>query len=868
MIACDDNGNHAVLVEHDNSDSYALAVDWIHGLLFWADFELNNLRKINVMDLNTKQRKVLFKNLVRPEFIAVDPSKGLIFWSDRGRIERASMDGNDRMTIANSSSSFRIALDIFNERVYLIYSKTIASVDYNGNDWRTILLSDTHIKQPMSLAMFEEKLYWADFDQHGVFVMNKFNGTEIRKLISGVRYPLAVRVYHSAVQPELPNKCDQHSCGDDAICLPKGNSFDNEGKPQPRIGLPYTCVCADGYKTGEEPNTCVLGDDPILLISNDKTIYQYDLSTTRNLKLIDNLDISGGAAMDYWLKDSTIIWSDATHLERLAWKNSSIRVKTHLQSKIYMCNYTKNLQFPIMIACDDNGNRSVLVEHNNSYSIDLAVDWIHGLLFWTDVELDAINVMDLNTKQRKILFNVIESPRAIAVDPSKGLIFWIDGILGYHPGRRIWRASMDGNDRMTIANSYGANFIALDIFDERVYWADYATKTIASVDYNGNDERDIIPSNTYTDTKKRYWTIDINERRSLTIFEEKLYWTDWGGVFVMNKFNGTEVRKLISVNDPHAVRFYHSSVQPELPNKCDQHSCGDDAICLPKGNSFDNEGKPQPRIGLPYTCVCADGYKTGEEPNTCVLGDDPILLIITDKTIYQYDLSTSRKLKLIDDLNELRVMDYWLKGSINVMDLSTKQRKVLFNKDIVSPRDIAVDPSKGLIFWIDYSRRRIERASMDGNDRMTIASKKFKAETEADFEDESDFWFTNIALDIFNERVYWADTTNTIASVDYNGNDWRNILHSRTHIENTFSLAIFEEKLYWTDWSLKSVFVMNKFNGTEVRKFESTIVLFNQNFQTSVINILAAMVPYAFQKAILPWGYLIHVFVLMDTRQD
>uniref|UniRef100_A0A914EJG5 Uncharacterized protein n=1 Tax=Acrobeloides nanus TaxID=290746 RepID=A0A914EJG5_9BILA len=181
MIACDDNGNHAVLVEHDNSDSYALAVDWIHGLLFWADFELNNLRKINVMDLNTKQRKVLFKNLVRPEFIAVDPSKGLIFWSDRGRIERASMDGNDRMTIANSSSSFRIALDIFNERVYLIYSKTIASVDYNGNDWRTILLSDTHIKQPMSLAMFEEKLYWADFDQHGVFVMNKFNGTEIRK---------------------------------------------------------------------------------------------------------------------------------------------------------------------------------------------------------------------------------------------------------------------------------------------------------------------------------------------------------------------------------------------------------------------------------------------------------------------------------------------------------------------------------------------------------------------------------------------------------------------------------------------------------------------------------------------------------------
>ena len=51
------------------------------------------------------------------------------------------------------------------------------------------------------------------------------------------------------------------------------------------------------------------------------------------------------------------------------------------------------------------------------------------------------------------------------------------------------------------------------------------------------------------------------------------------------------------------------------------------------------------------------------------------------------------------------------------MDLNTKQRKVLF-KDIESPRAIAVDPSKGLIFWIDYESGRIERASMDGNDRM------------------------------------------------------------------------------------------------------------------------------------------------------
>jgi hypothetical protein len=73
-------------------------------------------------------------------------------------------------------------------------------------------------------------------------------------------------------------------------------------------------------------------------------------------------------------------------------------------------------------------------------------------------------------------------------------------------------------------------------------------------------------------------------------------------------------------------------------------------------------------------------------------------------------------------------------------------------------------------------------------------------------------------LDILDERVYWADAkTKTIASVDYNGNDWRTILQSHTHIKHPFALAVFEEKLYWTDWDQEGVLVMNKFDGTEVK---------------------------------------------------
>jgi hypothetical protein len=83
-------------------------------------------------------------------------------------------------------------LDIFNERVYWVdvYTKTIASVDYNGNDWRTILYSDTLIHSPFSLVIFEEKLYWTDLYQGDVFVMNKFNGTKVRKVKLFFFYPV------------------------------------------------------------------------------------------------------------------------------------------------------------------------------------------------------------------------------------------------------------------------------------------------------------------------------------------------------------------------------------------------------------------------------------------------------------------------------------------------------------------------------------------------------------------------------------------------------------------------------------------------------------------------------------------------------
>lgn len=55
---------------------------------------------------------------------------------------------------------------------------------------------------------------------------------------------------------------------------------------------------------------------------------------------------------------------------------------------------------------------------------------------------------------------------------------------------------------------------------------------------------------------------------------------------------------------------------------------------------------------------------------------------------------------------------------INVVDLVSRRRKTIFSEGLDEPRAIAVDPSRGLIFWTDWGvNARIERAGMDGQDR-------------------------------------------------------------------------------------------------------------------------------------------------------
>ena len=57
----------------------------------------------------------------------------------------------------------------------------------------------------------------------------------------------------------------------------------------------------------------------------------------------------------------------------------------------------------------------------------VAIDWIHDLLFWTDSGTRRVEVVTLDTNIRHVIISSdIDKPRAIAVHPNFGYIYWTD----------------------------------------------------------------------------------------------------------------------------------------------------------------------------------------------------------------------------------------------------------------------------------------------------------------------------------------------------------------------------------------------------------------------------------------------------------
>ena len=656
------------------------------------------------------------------------------------------------------------------------------------------------------LAVYRNTFYYDATLEHGVAVMSWSPTLQAEQVVRNVtKKLLSIRVYDQELQLGT-NKCGERNGGCQHICVPV-----KQGKTR--------CMCSIGYHVSEFNTSECVAIPSFLLFLSDNRIQGLSTSNSYQSNVLVPVPNTGQpTSINFLAAEELIVWLD----------NGVGQIWTMKRDGTNQRKILEGLESPIAVA----------------------VDYVAKNIYWTDDKTDVIEVARLDGRFRKVIVSgELVRPSAVEVSPLHGILFWTDTDIS---GAKLESAFLDGTGRKIISDNIRMDHvtdISIDPEHEWIYLC-YMQSTddiaFSKVSFDGKVFRNI---------RRRDENI-IRSPKSITYFDNKLYWTDvqlnGGSISYFNVEYTSDVKilkqnlgDLTSLKD---LRMYSSALQ----NVDNSNSCKDPSRCSELCLYNGKEGVCQcsyAELGVDgtscedysaYLLYSAVSYLESLPLGPANLSSLPYPRISNktflqnaiglayshaDKTIFYSDLQSSSinsvhfngtgfnnilsRQGSVEGLayDSLENILYWTStsdSSIRKVDLTTKGRKmelvVQLNQDD-KPRGIDIDICSGRIFWTNWNRGRpsIQRAFTSGYEKQDIITENIHMPN-------------GITVDRMDQKLYWADARlDKIEMCSLDGTLCKIVVSSS--IEHPFDIAVHAESLFYTDWVSHRVLRVDKLSG-------------------------------------------------------
>ncbi|XP_063833799.1 vitellogenin receptor Yl [Ostrinia nubilalis] len=589
----------------------------------------------------------------------------------------------------------------------------------------------------------------------------------------------------------------------------------------------YICSCDEGYTTDPFSYLCyATGPEGLIFFTTADKIALVKIKSKH--KLIIAQDIKQAHGVSY---DGTYVY----------WVQTEQGHQAIMRAQLD--DFAKTKQVLVSIGLEDPG--------------DIAIDWLGGHLYFSDVERGAISVCRTDGSMCTNLHTNAKQPRFVTLDVKNGTMYWAD----WHHRPLIMMARMDGSQPEVLIDSLHtfATGLALDVPNGRLYYVDKTIKVFK------------------LDSRQGYSLFEepFHHPYAIAVFENTIFWSDWtsNSIQTIDKLHGPTSKRsmLITLDTPiYDMHIYHPVLYANIHNPCANATCSH--LCLRVTNTT-------------VTCACPTGMVL--HGNNCELKEDyhPLYLVVgggsfftrldynslgnpevhtthfdigrvqamaydnTRDTLYIYD--GQRKtinyinmsdftlgithLFLLKGLEDIVDMDYdYVTDSlylvdagrhfIEVVSLRTQQRALLFRfAEDETPVSICVMPDYGkmlVAIMVNEENKifRIDSIGLDGQDREHLIRTDIRGPR------------IRLGYDSEMDVVYMADDGNGLIDLMHPEGTGRETFR---HVSTTVtSMEVTDSYLFWTDRKARLYWSNVHEASHNIRRFEFT--MFPENTQLHI----------------------------------